>query len=212
LTPERHRPVASHGRPLVGIVLAGGQSRRFGSDKLAADVGGVPLVVRAIEAVRVIPGLERVVVVGPAPGIERAWVEVVEALGAEVVRDEEAFGGPLAGLAVGLRVLPEDAIAVVVAGDMPFLDPAVLAHLAREILTRTDVDVALLVSDARTHPLPIALDVATARPLAERCLERGAGSLRAFVDGFGRRVGLTSFDPSSLRDVDSPGDLRPAAE
>ncbi|MGH2499776.1 MAG: NTP transferase domain-containing protein, partial [Candidatus Limnocylindria bacterium] len=31
-----------------GILLAGGRSSRFGADKLAADVGGVPLLHRAI--------------------------------------------------------------------------------------------------------------------------------------------------------------------
>jgi molybdopterin-guanine dinucleotide biosynthesis protein A len=33
-----------------GIVLAGGRSTRFGSDKLAASLDGVPLVRRAVDA------------------------------------------------------------------------------------------------------------------------------------------------------------------
>ncbi|HET7902058.1 MAG TPA: NTP transferase domain-containing protein, partial [Candidatus Nanopelagicales bacterium] len=86
------------------IVLAGGRSSRFGSDKLAAQVDGAPLLHRAIDAARGVAA--RVVLVGPAP----------EGLPADVVvtREEPPFGGPYAAVVAGLDALDESATAVVV--------------------------------------------------------------------------------------------------
>jgi len=49
------------------VVLAGGRARRFGSDKLRADLGGAALIDRALTGVRAaLPGAV-VIAVGPAP-------------------------------------------------------------------------------------------------------------------------------------------------
>ena len=54
---------------MLGAVLAGGQSSRFGSDKALAEVGGLTLIERAVEALS--GWCDKVVVVGrataPAP-------------------------------------------------------------------------------------------------------------------------------------------------
>lgn len=59
---------------LLGAILAGGQSRRFGSDKAAAMVGGRPLLDHVIDALA--PQVAELIVVGrgvvadrPAPGL-----------------------------------------------------------------------------------------------------------------------------------------------
>ena len=57
-------PLSSAAR-VTGIVLAGGRSTRFGGDKLAAEIGGRPLLHLAIEAVA---GVVDEVVVVVAPG------------------------------------------------------------------------------------------------------------------------------------------------
>ncbi|HRE90852.1 MAG TPA: NTP transferase domain-containing protein, partial [Myxococcota bacterium] len=41
---DTSKPLGAVG--VVGVVLAGGRSRRFGVDKARVEVGGVPLVVR----------------------------------------------------------------------------------------------------------------------------------------------------------------------
>jgi molybdopterin-guanine dinucleotide biosynthesis protein A len=75
---------------MMGAVLAGGQSRRFGSDKALAELGGVPLIERAVVALA--QWCDEVVIVGgnrpghpaladwPTPGL-----------------------GPLGGMAAALR-------------------------------------------------------------------------------------------------------------
>src|SRR5262245_16381277 len=83
----------------ASIVLAGGASRRMGTDKASADAGGVSFLGRVVAAVaRVTP---RIVVVA---GVDQALPH----LGADcsVVRDERPFEGPLAGFVRGLAALP----------------------------------------------------------------------------------------------------------
>jgi molybdopterin-guanine dinucleotide biosynthesis protein A len=108
----------------AGIVLAGGRSRRFGGDKLAAALpDGRPLLRHAVQAVAAACATV-VVVLGPDTP-DPDWMPD----GVRIAHDAEPFGGPLAGLVAGLEAI-DDEIAVVVGGDMPSLSPAVLRLLA----------------------------------------------------------------------------------
>jgi molybdopterin-guanine dinucleotide biosynthesis protein A len=107
------------------LILAGGRSRRFGSDKLEAQVHGRPLLDAALEAA-VAASDAQVVVVGP---VERALTA-----GVLVTREEPAYAGPFAAVAAGLALVDADLV-LVLAGDL--LDPApaiplLLAALADE--------------------------------------------------------------------------------
>lgn len=76
---------------LAVIVLAGGESRRFGSDKLVARLDGRTLLDHALDG---IPADAPIAVVGP----ERPLSRVVTHL-----REDPPGGGPAAGLIAGLR-------------------------------------------------------------------------------------------------------------
>ncbi len=80
---------------VAGIVLAGGRSSRFGSDKLAAEREGVPLLHHAV--LRVAEVADDVVVV-LAPGASGAGLPP----GVRVANDPTEGEGPLAGLHAGL--------------------------------------------------------------------------------------------------------------
>jgi len=197
---------------VTGIVLAGGRSTRFGGDKLAAEIGGRPLLHLAIDAVARVAD-EVVVVVGadaPAPALPPGGpVPVV------VARDAVAGQGPLAGLAAGLAAASHP-FALLVGGDQPALEPALLRELTRRLTPEADgppLDVVGLEEDGRLRPLPVALRLATAGPAAVVAL---AGGTRSLVGLFGRlRAGTLGpeqwrpLDPAgdSLRDVDTRDDL-----
>jgi len=99
------------------VVLAGGSSRRFGADKLAAPLRGSTVLDTVLGS---LPGDWPVVVVGPV----RACVRPVT-----WAREDPPGGGPLAGVAAGVDAL-DARIVVVVAGDMPYAGPAVLTLVA----------------------------------------------------------------------------------
>lgn len=87
---------------IVAVVLAGGASSRFGSDKLAASLDGRPLLHHALEAVGAV--VDRIVVViapeAPVPSIPDGLASRVV-----VARDTAAHAGPLAGMGAGLATL-----------------------------------------------------------------------------------------------------------
>lgn len=200
---------------ITGIVLAGGRSTRFGGDKLAAEVGGRPLLHVAIEAVAAVAD-EVVVVVGadaPDPVLPAdVPVPVI------VARDAVPGQGPLAGLAAGLASASHP-LALLVGGDQPALRPELLRELQRGLTpgaTGPPLDVVGLEEDGRLRPLPVALRVATVRLAVAVAL---AGGTRSLVGLFGRlRSGTLGperwreLDPAgdSLRDVDTRDDLPPS--
>lgn len=185
------------------IVLAGGRSSRFGRDKLAEPIDGRPLLDHAIAAVRAVAS-DVVVVV--APEAERPVPS-----GVRVVHDELAFEGPLAGLAVGLAALADEAKrAIVVGGDMPTLAPDVLRVLL-DVLAGPPPVAAAVLDDG--GPMPMAVRRSVALPAARELLDAGERRLRALPERLdatvipGRR--WRSIDPEgrTLRDIDRPTDL-----
>jgi molybdopterin-guanine dinucleotide biosynthesis protein A len=189
------------------IVLAGGRSARFGVDKLSVKVDGQPLLWLAISAAQRVAS-EVVVAAGPGATLELPP-------GVRLANDATAYDGPLAGVATGLGSLMAER-ALILAGDMPSLVPAVLARLL-DALDDPAVDAVLLGSEDPAadpgRPLPMAVRSAPARESAATLLGGGERRLRALPG----RLHATAIpwviwradDPSaaSLRDVDVPGDL-----
>jgi molybdopterin-guanine dinucleotide biosynthesis protein MobB len=103
----------------LGVILAGGASRRFGAPKALAEVGGRRIALRVRDALSAVVG--RVVVSGALP------VEGIDSL-----PDERPGLGPLGGVLTALRAASEQGRpgVLVAAGDMPFLSPALLRLLA----------------------------------------------------------------------------------
>ncbi len=197
---------------VTAIVLAGGRSTRFGQDKLQAEVDGYPLLHLAINAVAGVA--DEVVVVVSADAPDPALPP--HAPGPVVVaRDAVAGQGPLAGLAAGLAAASHP-LALLVGGDQPALQPALLGELLRRLGAGADgeaFDIVGLEEDGQLRPLPVALRVASVRPAADAALAAGTRSL---VGLFGRlRVDTLApdqwraLDPAgdSLRDVDTRDDL-----
>lgn len=98
----------------LGAVLAGGGSRRYGSPKARAPVGGVPMAARVVRVLR--RHADPVVVVGGGE-------ELAAELGVEAVPDLRPGAGPLAGVEAALvRAVGEGREgALVAACDLPLL-------------------------------------------------------------------------------------------
>jgi molybdopterin-guanine dinucleotide biosynthesis protein A len=110
--------------PPALIVNAGGASRRMGQNKaLLTTPAGSPLVVYLVRRLAVLAAAPLIVVAND-PAVAQA---IPNDLGAIVVADRWQERGPLGGLASGLALCP--GWAVVVACDMPLVDPALVGYL-----------------------------------------------------------------------------------
>lgn len=106
------------------VILAGGRSTRMGgTDKAFLRVGGQAVVERTLHLLRA--AFPEVVIVSNQP-------DKYAQFGVPVARDDVPYGGPLAGMQVGLRLLQRP-YAFVVACDMPFLQRAPIAYLVERI-------------------------------------------------------------------------------
>ena len=159
----------------AGVVLAGGRSRRMGTDKAALAHGETTLLGHVLAVLgEAVTG--PLVVVGSAEGT-RTLPPLDPALRARcrVVHDPVADRGPLQGIATGLLAVADVGSAFVASVDLPHLHPAfvraVLAH------RRAPVEVALPVLAGHRQPLlaayATALGARAATLLAEGALRPG---------------------------------------
>lgn len=117
--PERLYPSSLR----LGAILAGGQSRRFGSPKQLAEVGGTRLVERVASVVRA-AGARPVFITAP---------EVPDLSHVLPCRADTLPGhGPLGGLHTAIEWARELGLTgtLCLACDMPFVAPALLRHIA----------------------------------------------------------------------------------
>ena len=159
---------------ILGVILAGGQSRRFGGgDKGFADLDGRPVLSHVIERFR--PQVGRLIL--NANGDLSRFAS----FGLEVVADREIPGqGPLSGILTALewakRHAPDCTAVATVSTDVPFLAPNLIQRLEAE---RGD-GVAIAVSAGRRHPT-IAIWPLTSREAVADALQRGALSVDALA-------------------------------
>lgn len=177
------------------MILAGGESRRMGTDKRALLVDGEPLLHRVLRAVSTVA--DELIVVDS----ERSPVppELLAGLQARVVRDAWPDAGPLAGIEAGLRASTAP-MAIVVGADAPRLEPRLLRLLADELTAASSADAVAIGSEHGAEPL-LAAYRPEAAAVARMLLEAGERRMRALLDALSVRV----VDASVWRAVDPEG-------
>ena len=104
-------------RDACAVVLAGGRSTRFGSDKALAQFRGEPLVAHVLRGLRA-AGFAQIALAAKDP-------QPYAAMGVELLQDRLAAQTPLAGLAAGLEASRHELV-FACAADMPFAADAAL--------------------------------------------------------------------------------------
>lgn len=192
------------GARVAAVVLAAGESSRFGGNKLLAPLDGVP-VVRAAVANAAAGGVDEVVVV-----LGRNAAEVREAVdhpGARFVVNDRYSEGLSTSIRAGIGALTTgiDA-ALIVLGDQPRMPAAVIpALLARY---RHDRPAAVVPIYRGTPANPVLFDRSLFAGLGSLRGDRGA---RALIEGLRSGVATVAFDHEVPADVDTPGDLEDLA-
>jgi molybdenum cofactor cytidylyltransferase len=190
--------------PVVGILLAAGSGSRFGGDKLLAKLDDGTAVGEATlrSLARVLDRVVAVVRPGDAP-----LLELLQAGGADVAICERAAEGMGASLACGVARASQrwsDATGwLVVLADMPWLAPASIAAVAAA-LVRGSALAAPAYAGRRGHPVGISSRFRD--DLLALSGDEGARGLLAAHRGEVELIATS--DPSVLRDVDTPDDLR----
>ena len=112
----------------AALVLAGGRSTRFGDrDKAVADLAGTPMIRRVVD--RIAGVVSEVVINCRADQVDAiAGAFADSEFSPEFAVDREPDEGPMAGIARGLETVAA-AYTLVVACDMPFVDPEFATYL-----------------------------------------------------------------------------------
>jgi molybdopterin-guanine dinucleotide biosynthesis protein A len=194
------RPMAVEG--LTGVVLAGGESRRFGSDKAWAMLDSRTLFDRVCGAVA--EACQRVLVVAPT-GRKLPMTAV------SYTRVDDAFPGegPLGAMLTAFREIRTGA-AFATACDTPLLDAAIIERLARE---RGPAAISAAETSAGAQPLCAVYDVEACAGAAGALFSEGERSLRALLARVPTvHVVLSGREAVGLRSVNTQADLRALAE
>jgi len=171
---------------VLGVLLAGGKNRRFGSNKALATIGGISLIDRALGVLDdVCPD---VVIVANEPG-------PYEHTGRAIRPDCRPGTGVLGGILTALHWATETGHdgALILACDMPFVAPRLLAELVRQGGAE---GVSIAESDGPRGMEPLcAMYGIGCTPRIEQALDRGDRAVVSFfADVPVRRLDLTAVE------------------
>ncbi len=178
----------------TGLILAGGGSRRFGTDKALAELAGVPFV--ALVHAAVSAHAETMLI---ATGAEPRAYPVP----ARVVLDARADAGPLGGLVAGLEAA-ETPWLLAAAVDLPYLTPGALRPLVQAPADDVDVLVAIG-ADGHRQPTCALWRVRTAARAARGHLTADRLALRDLLGALAVRE--VPVEGGALHNVNRPEDL-----
>ncbi len=194
---------------LLGVVLAGGQSRRMGQDKLFVELGGELLIRRAVKRLK--QQIEHVTIVGPK---EKT---LLSKLGASHIEDNhEGFQGPLAGIFAGLsnaEVHGFEGI-VTIAADTPFFPDNFVKRIIepRSIYFPQEEPVTIARSPDGLHPVFGSWSV-SAVPKVLKSLDNNVRKVMAAADDVGWEA--VDFEVSGIDpffNINTPEDLKRAEQ
>jgi molybdenum cofactor cytidylyltransferase len=186
---------------IAGIVLAAGASRRFGSQKLLAPLGGVPLARRSVEALLGARLDEVIVVLGSDASAVGA---ALHGLPVRLVTNPAYAAGMSTSLRAGLDALSAATSAVVIAlGDQPGAGADVVDRLVERYRAGTAAIIAPLYRGA-ARGNPVLFDRSVFDELRAVTGDEGG---RSVVARDAARVALVEIEGEMPRDVDVPGDL-----
>lgn len=192
---------------MTAIVLAGGGGTRLGKDKLLEEVGGRPLLQRAIDRLDRVS--ETILVVTaprqPHPAVRAAHARI--AFASDIHPGMGVIGGIYTGLSLSGALH-----SLVVAADMPFLNPGLLTYLTG---AAAGFDVVMPRIGGLIHPLH-AVYSRDCRPAIREEMEKGGRQVRAILDRvrvrYVEETEIDAVDPRHLSffNVNTPADLEEA--
>jgi len=193
----------------TAIILCGGRSARFGSDKAMLTIDGMPMIMRVIQ--RVSPVVDEIIIAArdPAQGMCITGAIPNDLM---VVYDSVIGYGPIAGILAGLLASKSE-YSVCLACDLPYANPDVIDALFGCAEERGGDAAIPRHPDGTLEPLHAVYG----RPMIRACqsvTESGARTVRSAISLLSRTVFvptelLRRFDPDlrTFLNVNYPEDL-----
>ena len=182
---------------IAGLLLAGGASRRFGSNKLVAPLGDRPVVRWSAEALAAAVDVVYVVVPARADAVRAA----LDGIAVRWVENRHSHKGLASSIRTGVSALPAEVDAVVITlADQPLVG----AGSIRQVVERWRVAsagtraVVTEYRDGRGHP---ALFGASVFPAL--CALEGDRGARELLAALGDAVAVVGVDHERPADVDT---------
>lgn len=182
------------------MVLAAGESQRFGATKQLAPHAGRPLVAHAMSAAEAVCGPNTLLVTG------NEWRNVTEACGhlqGFLVRNTAFREGLSASIRAGVRRLSgvADGVLILLA-DQPLITAAHLEQLLRQWRNAPDKIVASAYADSFGPPVIFPREC-----FAELGRLRGDRGARSVINRYSDRL-ISVTCPDAAIDIDRPTDLQ----
>jgi molybdenum cofactor guanylyltransferase len=187
-------------RGVTGVILAGGKSSRFGSNKAFADVNGRQLIRRVIAIMGSV--FNELIIITNDP-------DEYSSLGISMHEDIIKGLGPLGGIYTGLEKMP-DRFGFFVACDMPFLNEDLIRYITE--MKNNEYDAVVPKIDWKMEPLHSLYSI-TCLPSIKRLIEQGECMINKFFQAIHTRFvnedEIRQYDPllRSFYNINRPGEL-----
>ena len=202
-TEERVACLSERTKRVAAVVLAAGQSTRMGAEnKLIAEIGGVPLVRKTVDAVCDSSASPILVVVGH---MRREVCAALEGAPVTFVANPDFASGLASSLKAGVRALPSDSDGVIILlGDMPRI---AASHIDRILTAFRDAESSIIVPTLQgRRGNPVLWPAAYFRELLDLDGDTGAKALLARHAEKVKEVDLGT--DAIFLDVDTPQALQ----
>ena len=171
---------------VTGVILAGGMSSRFGSNKALSRFDGERLILRLCKRVGAVT--DRMALITNTP-------EEYAFLNLDSRKDLVPRCGPIGGIYTALRTA-QTPLCLCVACDMPFISPALLEYM---VARSPGYDVIVPMQDGREEPL-CAVYRNTCVPAIDNRIQAGRYKITGFFDEV--RVLRVAPEDAGIHDAD----------
>lgn len=192
---------------LTVVIQAGGESRRMGQDKALVPFLGKAMIERVIERVHLLA--DEVLVTTNRP---EAYAYLRLPLYPDLVQGRGALGGLYTALSAANQPL-----AAVVACDMPFVNPDLLAY-ERDILLQKQYDAVIPLSSGFAEPFHALYRPESCLPAIQAAIQADLWRVDAWFGDISLRLvseeESAAYDPHHLafRNINTPEELAQAED
>ena len=174
---------------MITIVLqAGGKSTRMGKDKALLPFLGIPLIKRLRDRFSDM-GEELLVITNDFSGYQDLAVPLYR----DIIPDRGALGGLYTALSVS-----KNPLVGLIAADLPFASPALMAHLIKILLT-SSADAAIPSTERGLEPLHAVYRRDTSLPLVKGAIDQNLWRMNSWFD----QAEILILTPEETRNVTS---------